>query len=814
MGLADVRRSVTQGCALGYRVAPRWGKAAKQNTLIFGLHQIPPISTLHRPSPTHNYQALLSGRLWIGNRFARHVTCPANSCTRIGTDDVIMAALQIACPKCGKSLKLPDRSLLGRKGKCSKCGHSFILEEPDEVQLELAEPAASQPPTGTSPRWVPDSGSPMQPPVTQQQLPPGYPAGMPPQWPAQMPYWGPPPYSGQPYGGQTYSGQPYPGAPYPGQAPMPQYPVPMAPNYGQPAAVPAMPVPSPPADSLPFEPEPPSDASPFAGFAESGPSALPTMDDEPPISASRYKPRQRRQITQAQITAAVIGLVLLVLVGSALAFRGSLFGSGKANSKALAKEGINPSNESDDSSWEPPLPIRPTKGDPLELFCMPYGVTAVVHLRPAELWQERSQGEEFRFCFGPLGEWLEKQIKEVCKYDPAQIEEVTFGLLPSVVGEPMQVAALVRLKERVQKTDLIKAFKGEYNETGGQYPVYLGEQYAYVIKDLQTFAVAPKLKQAEMAESVNRPNAQAPGLEALLKLTDRQRHLVVMFEPSMIGAHVQFVLPQELLPFADHFLEFFNSKQIETVAWSLHVGNEKFHSELLLRNKTSVTKTALQKQMKQKLDKLPHELADMIRGYMDPQTLGPRQIIGRFPAMMKVFSMATHTSSGDRYAALSTSLPERAAPNLAIGALLTWDESTRTNFKKSAATPDKPKETLTKLPDLVADRLKQLKVEIEFNRVPLQDCFKFISDECKVEIDIDGDGLKAAGYTKNMPQTMTLGKISGLEAVAAILQRYAKEKVPMVLVIQEDKKKALITTKEFAEKGNLTPAELPDVKMK
>ena len=30
LGLVDVLRSVTQGCALGYRVSPRWGKAAKQ----------------------------------------------------------------------------------------------------------------------------------------------------------------------------------------------------------------------------------------------------------------------------------------------------------------------------------------------------------------------------------------------------------------------------------------------------------------------------------------------------------------------------------------------------------------------------------------------------------------------------------------------------------------------------------------------------------------------------------------------------------------------------------------------------------------
>ncbi|HLQ43473.1 MAG TPA: hypothetical protein VK137_01990, partial [Planctomycetaceae bacterium] len=255
------------------------------------------------------------------------------------------------------------------------------------------------------------------------------------------------------------------------------------------------------------------------------------------------------------------------------------------------------------------------------------------------------------------------------------------------------------------------------------------------------------------------------------------------------------------------FLEIFNSKHVETVAWSLHLGSEKFHSELLMRNKSSISKTALQQLQKQKLDKLPQELVDMIRGYMDPKTVGPRQIIGRFPAMVKVFSLATHAASGDRYAALTTSLPERAAPNLAIGALLTWDESTRTDFKKSAAS-DKPKETAAKLPDLVADRLKA-KVEIEFTKTPLQEAVKFIAEECKVTIDINGDALKAAGFTKNMEQNLKLGKVTGLEGIAGILKRYEKEKVPIVLVIDEAKKTALITTKDFAEKDNLKVFPLP-----
>src|SRR5580765_6464081 len=47
-----------------------------------------------------------------------------------------MAAIEIACPQCGRTLKLPDRSLLGRKGRCSKCRHGFIMQAPEEAAPE------------------------------------------------------------------------------------------------------------------------------------------------------------------------------------------------------------------------------------------------------------------------------------------------------------------------------------------------------------------------------------------------------------------------------------------------------------------------------------------------------------------------------------------------------------------------------------------------------------------------------------------------------------------------------------------------------
>ncbi|MFQ5732140.1 MAG: hypothetical protein ACE5KM_09300 [Planctomycetaceae bacterium] len=68
-----------------------------------------------------------------------------------------MEPVLIPCPQCGKHLKLRDRSLLGRKGKCPACEYRFRLELPEEVELELAD--ADTPAVGTGAQWVPDHPS-------------------------------------------------------------------------------------------------------------------------------------------------------------------------------------------------------------------------------------------------------------------------------------------------------------------------------------------------------------------------------------------------------------------------------------------------------------------------------------------------------------------------------------------------------------------------------------------------------------------------------------------------------------------------------
>ena len=100
------------------------------------------------------------------------------------------------------------------------------------------------------------------------------------------------------------------------------------------------------------------------------------------------------------------------------------------------------------------------------------------------------------------------------------------------------------------------------------------------------------------------------------------------------------------------------------------------------------------------------------------------------------------------------------------------------------------------------------KIDVDFQRIPLQDAFAFIGEEIKATIEIDGDALKAGGFTKNMPQTFKKQQITALEAIAMILQKYQTTHKPeqsMVIVVDEDKKKIIVSTEGACKVKKLTP---------
>ncbi|MFY8056746.1 MAG: hypothetical protein ACOVRM_03335, partial [Planctomycetaceae bacterium] len=162
-------------------------------------------------------------------------------------------------------------------------------------------------------------------------------------------------------------------------------------------------------------------------------------------------------------------------------------------------------------------------------------------------------------------------------------------------------------------------------------------------------------------------------------------------------------------------------------------------------------------------------------------------------------NVGTTVHAGAGFARLVTVLPGQAAGNLAAGTLLTWNQSLVTVFR------DETKQTKaddSQVPEKIVDRL-QMKVLVDFRRTPLQEAFGYLGESIRTDVVIDGDALKGAGFTQNMPQTMDLGTVTVLQAIDRILQNYEKERDPLVLVVDEGRKRLLLSTKTKAEADGL-----------
>lgn len=639
-----------------------------------------------------------------------------------------MQPVLIPCPECGKELKLRDRSLIGRKGKCPQCANTFVLNEPEEVELELAD--GDTPAVGTSARWVPD----------------------------------------------------------------------------EPTAAPVATA-SPPVAAAPQIQINDTDAKPTGGYARK--------------AAARK--RKKNLTLWVTLGSTVSGMILAVVIAKSLGGKPAGNGKDDANNGG-AKSSQNASTNNNRSAPvvpvgdfpQPDVPADPPpKGKPIALNFVPTGARMIIHLRPADLWKVNSQAETVRLCLGGrLNNWLEAFIKKHLLWDPGKIEQVTICLFLDDKTQAPDAAYVVKFVEPLKKkSEFIEKFGGKRNDDQGR-AIYVTDatsdrpNRAYLITDRYGggFVSVPAAMTADMVHSIKHPGLPNGGLEELLKLTDTNRHVTLLFNPRDLDNFKEHLFPADLRGLARQFYLRFDSDSIESIAWSFHFGSpayRDFYSEILLRNQTVITPRLLQVDMKRKFEALPDDVANILRT-MRPRYMSERKLVSRLPVMMQAFQIETvpQVPDAERYIRLTTALPDIAGPNLAAAGMLAWRLSHADHSKPP------PKSGGTKKPVLVADKLKK-EIEVDFRRLPLQEAFDYIGGETLVKFTIDGDALKDAGYTKNMPQTFKMDETPAIKAVGKILSQYQAAGKEMVIVVDEKSKKVIVTTKKFAKKNGQKPYPLP-----
>ncbi len=654
-----------------------------------------------------------------------------------------MPAISIPCPACNATLKLPDTSLLGKKAKCPKCSHRFILalSEPDEVPLQLADvpvlPLA--PRVGTSARWVPD------------EIPPAAPAS------AQIP-------------AAPIASQPAQIAPVSKSSEVPETPTPDLFAFTQPSATPA----------------------PDLDFA------LPTAVAPVKTIAKATRPvrRSRRQSKSGMIVMAVTAIV--VLGGGATAY----FLKNRAESSSVAKPApaVNPAWEAKKvelaASNESATALSPTSGKNIPLDYIPFTPHVLCHLRPMEICKTKGKMGEFQAMLGDLGLWLKDQIKLRTRFDAEDIAELTFAINFGPRMSAPEVAVVVRLREPQTETELIKRFQGRLRPNADT-EVYESSDYSFLRIDNQTFAAAPLSLSDELAQSRNDAALASPDMEPLLRQSDRQRHVTLLFDLKILDSHREDIFLTQLQKVVDKFVVWMGS-EIETVSWSMHLEPNLF-METLLHNTSDSSVMKVQRHAQLQLSRMAEEMLWGVKK-MRPSTVGARQMIGRFPAMLQALDVGTTTHVAPSCARLVTVMPQKAAANLAAGALLTWNQSLLTNFDEDSSL------TMAadmKVPDTVVERL-QMKVLVDFRNTPLQEAFAYIGESIKTEVSIDGKALQGAGFTQVMSQTYNLGTVTAQEALHTILKKYAAERDPLVLIVDETNKKLMLSTKVKAATDGLT----------
>ena len=636
--------------------------------------------------------------------------------------------------------------MLGRKGKCPKCGHRFVLLEPDEVELELAEPPATPLKTGpavmtgTSAMWVPDAT-----PVAEPELP-RFPLA------SESPRERPSEKAGSRPGDDGSSRGPA--------------------AEKTPASTAAASIPVPGSIGIP-------DFTAVAATSEGSPST------------SAIRKRRRRRNPSTTMVIAICSAVVAGTIGGVVLLRDPI---NVADDNRKPAPTINQAWQEEKaiiaSSNDAAVALSPTDGEPITLNYVPFTPSLILHLRPSEIWGRDNQMREFKATLGDLGIWLERKIVEVTTFEPAEIEEITFAVVFGPRTSAPEVYTVFRLNED-QAPDVYRRFRGKLRKDLDE-EVYEGDNFSYLMIDRRTFSVAPATVSDALAAAKKYPALAPPELDPLLKESDRLRHITLMFDVKTIDVHREFVLMEQLQTLADQFVVWMGT-DVNTVSWSLHL-QSNLYMETLLHQTNESSPTRVQRSIQSQLARLPDDVMNGVR-IMRPQTEGIRQIIGRFPAMLKALQLGTSFHSSGQHARMVTLLPAKAAANLAAGALLTWNQSQLTDMSQLTKS-DAPKGP--RIPDKIADRLK-LPVLVDFRNFPLQEAVAFIGDEIKTEFVIDGDALKGAGFTQNMSQTYDLGTVPALTAIDTILAKYAAERDPMVISVDEAAKRITLTTRSKAE---------------
>lgn len=433
----------------------------------------------------------------------------------------------------------------------------------------------------------------------------------------------------------------------------------------------------------------------------------------------------------------------------------------------------------------------PTSGDAIDVSFMPFAPDLILHMNPAELWSEERHDLVFMKSIEPIANWIrDDYLVNVTGFQPQEIKRLTLGInFGPLTAEP-DIAMKVELFEAVPASSLQRERLKARMSVDVQ-GVLENDSWTFRIIDDRNFLVASNTIAEAFAEPAIYGGLPSVDMVSLLDESDHMRPMTVMVDVKKLDAHLEYKFPTDLQPIAISFLSWLGN-DVRMLSWSLHLEDDLFMETVLINEATSSPKR-LAAQLALQFSKLPQSLQSVLKR-TQPRDLAEQKFVGRYPAMIRATLLGTQSSTGPNFVRLVTLLPQKAAANLALGSYYATNLVSATDFSLTTGGQSE-----SQLPTTLTGRLK-IKMDAEFNRTPLQEAFASIAEACSVRISINGDALKLAGMTQNMPQTFNLGQSTGQSALAQILKNHPE----LALVADEPNMSLQVTTRSVAADQKLT----------
>ncbi|QDU45143.1 hypothetical protein Mal52_36320 [Symmachiella dynata] len=536
-------------------------------------------------------------------------------------------------------------------------------------------------------------------------------------------------------------------------------------------------------------PEPPQPAvtpAPAAGIQIN-------VADEPSVAA-QLRARRRRNRGGVWIAAAAVVCLALIGGGWWLTQRGADPAVAHVN-PATPDQAPPPPSAQTQPATTSALPAI-TKGPAIDLRYVPHGMGMLVHLRPAEIWAATPAGGNVLDCLGePLRESLTEWIEQRCLFAPEEIQEAKFCFYFGSPGEAVETAGLITLAEPSKRSELIPLFKGE-RKSDIELPYYVGPTRSYLLIDEQTFAFCPSGMVADWSETIKNPAMTRENLLRIVRQSDRRDQLTVICEPADLRIHSESLVSEDVFRLVASVLDWLGD-DAATLSWGVRL-QPAFRSRAVVQPRTRFDLDRLQRGMTENMQRLPESMLETV-SLWNPESLGTKRVLGRFPAMCLAVERRTNIQREGGHAIVETQLPEIAGPNLALASRLAWRESLR----EASPTPDTVAATNpAPIPTTIAQRLAK-PIDCEFRRTPLHEAIAYIASETGVELEILGDDLMLIGVTQNIPQEFTMQQTPA----TAVLDRILTEE-GMVLVVREAQDRAVITSVKAAKERGEEPLPL------